>query len=84
MSRCDGNGRMVCSAVVIVCHMRGKASAGVPVVGSIASRSLMSEIKLLTCRFGSRDVIDTIQRPANGKTSYLCAKEPISVGASSK
>ena len=38
-----------------MCHMRGKARAGVPVVGSIASRSLMAEIKLLICKIGSRD-----------------------------
>ena len=76
MSRCDG--RMLGSALVIVCHMRGKASAGVSVVGIIASRSLMAEIKLLTCRIGSRDLSDSILRPANrnGKTSCLCAKEP--------
>jgi hypothetical protein len=53
ISRCDGS--MVCSVEVMVCHMRGKARAGVPVVGSIASRSLMAEIKLLICKIGSRD-----------------------------
>ena len=46
---------VVCSVEVMVCHMRGKARAGEPVVGSIASRSLMAEIKLLICKIGSRD-----------------------------
>ena len=53
ISRCDGS--MVCSVEVMVCHMRGKAIAGVPVMESIASRSLMAKIKLLICRIGSRD-----------------------------
>jgi hypothetical protein len=49
------------SKVVIVRHMSGKASD----VGSIASRSLMADIKLLSCRIGSRNLSDCILRLAN-------------------
>ena len=74
---CDG--RMLLSAVVIVCHINGKASAGeTSGLGSIVLRSSIAGSKLLICSIGSRDFSDKILRPANrnGKTSCLCAKEP--------
>jgi hypothetical protein len=43
----------------------------------------MAEIKLLTCRIGSRDLSDNILRPANKLQNELCVPI-VGVGASSK